>query len=639
MLWDIGNLSWGHSVSSDLINWATLNTALDPTSPFDIKARGNSYTFIFNNGIDKVEVTKLEAWELVAVTVSDEGLIVSETPRPLYHNGMYHFFYQYNPHGPLFDTGELSWGHSVSGDLVNWAFLGTALDPTSPFDVGGCWSGSATVLPDGRPAILYTGRDPGGVQVQNVAFPKNPSDPLLRKWHKPRYNPVVPQPPDVTRNNFRDPTTAWLGRDGLWRFAVAGELAGVGSTVVYRSSDFVSWERNAAPLHAAPGVPCWECPDFFPVAEGGATAGLDTSAPAIGHGVRHVLKLSKAGDEDYYVVGMYDDEADMFSPVEEDGDDVRNWRRIDHGHVFGAKSFFDARKNRRVLWAWVDEMDSRDDDVAKGWTGIQSFPRALWLDSDGKQLVQWPVEEIETLRRKQVILLGTELGSGGLHEIIGVEALQADVEVVFEIPNLAEAEQLDAKWLQDPRKLAAEKGAASEEGGVGPFGLIVMASSDMDEQTTIFFRVFKHDDGYKVLMCTDLTWSSTKASVQKPIYSGFVDVDVEKDKSISLRTLVRSLSQNCFRVTLFSGRGKRIDHSVIESFGGGGRTCITARVYPEHVATDSSHLFVFNNGAGTVKVSKLEAWELAAASVNVEDDGLVALLPPLAIPILSDDAE
>ena len=135
---------------------------------------------------------------------------------------------------------------------------------------------------------------------------------------------------------------------------------------------------------------------------------------------------------------------------------------------------------------------------------VQSFPRSLWLDTDGKQLVQWPVEEIETLRRKQVTLLGAVVGSGGLHEIAGIETLQADVEVVFEIPNLKEAEQLDPKWLQDPQKLCAEKGAAVQ-GAVGPFGLTVMASGDMREQTTIFFRVFKHDDAYKVLMCTDLT--------------------------------------------------------------------------------------------------------------------------------------
>ena len=62
---------------------------------------------------------------------------------------------------------------------------------------------------------------------------------------------------------------------------------------------------------------------------------------------------------------------------------------------------------------------------------------------------------------------------------------------------------------------------------------------------------------------------------------------------------------------------------------------MTARVYPEHAATGSSHLYVFNNGSDAVRVPKLEAWELATASINVapeeeeeeeeeEEDGLAA---------------
>ena len=60
----------------------------------------------------------------------------------------------------------------------------------------------------------------------------------------------------------------------------------------------------------------------------------------------------------------------------------------------------------------------------------------------------------------------------------------------------------------------------------------------------------------------------------------------------------------------------QIDHTVVESFGDGGRTCMTARVYPEHAATGSSGLYVFNNGNGAVNVSKLQAWQLATAAVN-----------------------
>jgi len=50
-------------------------------------------------------------------------------------------------------------------------------------------------------------------------------------------------------------------------------------------------------------------------------------------------------------------------------------------------------------------------------------------------------------------------------------------------------------------------------------------------------------------------------------------------------------------------------------------------VYPEHVAAgSSSHLYLFNNGAHPVTVSKLEAWELGTASVNVEEDYRMAPL-------------
>ncbi|CAN6269643.1 unnamed protein product [Urochloa humidicola] len=514
---------------------------------------------------------------------------------PVYFNGMYHLFYQYNPHGALWDIGNLSWGHSVSGDLINWADLGNALDPTAPFDANGCASGSVTILPNGQPVILYSGIDAARRQVQNIAFPKNPHDPLLREWTKPSYNPVVPLPADVSRDNFRDPTTAWLGREGLWRFAVSAVAGGVGSTLVYRSADFLRWERHAAPLHASRDAVMAECPDLFPVSAPGVAKGLDASAP----GVKHVLKVSMPDTlEDYYAIGRYDEETDTFTPDEDGGGDYRKWRRIDHGHVYASKTFFDAHRSRRVLWAWVNESDSEADDVARGWSGLQSFPRALWLDAGGRQLVQWPVEEIETLRRKRVAMVGADVEAGGLREVEGVESSQADVDVVFEVTSLERAEGLDPSRLLDPDVLCAEKGA-SVRGGVGPFGLLVMASGDdLREHTAVFFRVFRLLHEYAVLMCTDLTRSSTKAGVYKPVHGGFVNVDIGKDKSISLRTL--------------------IDHSIVESFGGGGRTCMAARVYPEHVARDSSsHTYVFNNGSDAVKVPKLEAWELATASINV----------------------
>uniref|UniRef100_A0ACD5ZAC5 Uncharacterized protein n=1 Tax=Avena sativa TaxID=4498 RepID=A0ACD5ZAC5_AVESA len=338
-----------------------------------------------------------------------------------------------------------------------------------------------------------------------------------------------------------------------------------------------------------------ECPDLFPVADPGDQNGLDY-APSNG-AAWHVLKLSvMATLQDYYVVGRYDDSADTFAPAAGSDNDSRTWRRLDYGHVYASKSFFDARKNRRVLWGWANESDAEADYVARGWSGVQTVPRKVWLDRDGKQLLQWPIEEIETLRKKRVELLGAKVNSGGVNKVIGIAGSQADVEVVFEIPALEGAENLEPNGLLDPQKLCGEKGA-SVRGGVGPFGLLVLASGDLHEHTSVFFRVFKHDGKYKVLMCADLTRSTTRADVYKPSYGGFVDMDIQETRSISLRTL--------------------IDHSVVESFGGGGQTCITARVYPEHAKISNNHMYMFNNGTGMVKVSKLEAWELATATVNV----------------------
>ena len=47
--------------------------------------------------------------------------------------------------------------------------------------------------------------------------------------------------------------------------------------------------------------------------------------------------------------------------------------RYDYGNFYASKSFFDPSKNRRILWAWANESDSKEDDVKKGWAGIQVF--------------------------------------------------------------------------------------------------------------------------------------------------------------------------------------------------------------------------------------------------------------------------
>lgn len=60
----------------------------------------------------------------------------------------------------------------------------------------------------------------------------------------------------------------------------------------------------------------------------------------------------------------------------------------------------------------------------------------------------------------------------------------------------------------------------------------------------------------------------------------------------------------------------QIDNSVVESYGAGGKTCITSRVYPTLAILGDAHLFVFNNGSETVTVENLNAWTMKSPRMN-----------------------
>ncbi|KAJ1383618.1 Glycosyl hydrolase family 32, N-terminal [Sesbania bispinosa] len=140
----------------------------------------------------------------------------------------------------------------------------------------GVWTGSATILPNGEVIMLYTGSTNELVQVQNLAYPADPSDPLLVDWIKYPGNPVLFPPPGIGAKDFRDPTTAWLTSEGKWRITIGSKLNKTGIALVYDTKDFKTYERVEGILHAVAGTGMWECVDFFPVSTK-VENGLDTS--------------------------------------------------------------------------------------------------------------------------------------------------------------------------------------------------------------------------------------------------------------------------------------------------------------------------------------------------------------------------
>ncbi|OVA04096.1 Glycoside hydrolase [Macleaya cordata] len=472
------------------------------------------------------------------------------------YNGIYHLFYQYNPLGAVW--GNIVWGHATSTDLINWIHHDHAIYPSEAFDINGCWSGSTTILPGEKPMILYTGIDTQNRQLQNFAVPKNLSDPFLREWIKPiDQNPIMTPIDGINPSSFRDPTTAWKGSDGRWRVLIGAEE----KALLYRIS-----------LNG--------------------TNGVETSV--ISPSVKHVLKMSLGGtDHDYYTIGTYYPDKDKYVP-EIGFVDANSGLRYDYGKFYASKTFFDSAKNRRILWAWISESSNEAVNVEKGWAGIQGIPRTLWLDKTGTRLMQWPVKEIETLRANRVDLPSQELKEGSVLEVSGLTASQADLEVSFELPMLEDAEILDPSWV-NPRLLCSPKEGSVLGGKVGPFGLLVLASKNLEEQTAIFFKVFKDHNRYVVVMCSDQSRSSLGEGLDKTTYGAFVEIDPVHEK-LSLRTL--------------------IDHSIVESFGGDGKTAITARVYPKLAIDGEAHLYVFNNGTENVRISRLSAWSMKRAQVN-----------------------
>nr|GEW26045.1 glycoside hydrolase, family 32 [Tanacetum cinerariifolium] len=514
----------------------------------------------------------------------------------MYYKGFYHLFYQYNPKGAVW--GNIVWAHSVSTDLINWIPLEHAIVPSEPFDKYGCWSGSATILPGNKPVIIYTGiakqKPEPGYQVQNYAIPANYSDPYLRKWIKPDNNPII-KPIHQNVSSFRDPTTAWFN-NGHWKLVIGSKTNYRGIAYLYKSRDFIKWTKAKHPFHTKRDVGMWECPDFFPVSSKG-TNGLDTSA--IGDDVKYVFKASLDMTRfDYYTIGTYDLVKDKYIP---DNTSVDGWAglRYDYGNFYASKTFFDPIKKRRILTGWANESSTASEDMAKGWSGIHLIPRKVWLDPSGNKLLQWPVVELDKLRGQKIELSNRKLNKGDTIKIKGITVAQADVDVTFTFSSLEKAELYDEKWDKFPSENLAKSicgiRGATIQGGLGPFGLMTLASSKLEEYTPVFFRIFKTTHNkHRVLLCSDATPSSLNQNEYKPSFGGFVDVDLA-EKKLSLRSL--------------------IDHSVVESFAEGGKTVISSRIYPTLAVGENAHLHVFNNGSEII-TTRLNAWSMNTAHIN-----------------------
>jgi beta-fructofuranosidase len=347
---------------------------------------------------------------------------------PIFWQGKYHMFFQYNPNGAFW--GDMHWAHAVSEDMVRWKHLPVAVAPTpgGP-DKDGVFSG-CTIIDNGIPTIVYTGVNP---ETQCIAT----SSGDLTEWTKFSGNPVIAGPPaglEVT--GFRDPAV-WKEGD-TWLMALGAGFRGKGGAILlYESKDLRHWtylhplvsghmKEGSSSKDPVDSGEMWECPDFFPL------------------GAKHLLVISTERVEKY-LLGTYKDR--RFQP--------ETMGAIDLGSYYAARTMTNTG-DRRILWGWITEGRSVDAQRASGWSGAMALPRELTLY--GSQVQMRPAAEVEKLRGKH---LGAEATGDCLElqaEIDAGDAVQAGLKLRAAPDG---TEQTLLYYDREQRKICVDRSRAS----------------------------------------------------------------------------------------------------------------------------------------------------------------------------------
>lgn len=292
---------------------------------------------------------------------------------PIYFNGQYHMFFQYNPEAAVW--GNMSWNHAISSNMLHWTNLPVAFTetPGGP-DSAGCFSGSTIAVEEGkhkRVYAVYTGvvkskeqetiRAEALQESQCLAWS---DDPMLKQWSKGP-EPIVPLPPAGLKvTGFRDPSV-WKQDDWFYMTVGSGIERVGGCVLLYRSKDLKIWDYlhplvsgewngNATTNPVADGE-MWECPEFFP---------LDGAHVLIYSTLRKVFWQS----------GELDAKTMKFNP--------RKTGLLDLDAFYAPKTQLDA-KAQRILWGWIPERRPEPEYRLAGWSGMMSLPRVMNLDKDG----------------------------------------------------------------------------------------------------------------------------------------------------------------------------------------------------------------------------------------------------------------
>ena len=296
-----------------------------------------------------------------------------------YYRGIAHLFYQFHPYSK--EWGPMHWGHCISKDMVKWEFLPVALAPDMPYDMDGCFSGSAIETPDGH-LLVYTGvthEEQDGVkqEYQNQCIAIGDG----KVYKKVQKNPVINGnmlPEKFSREHFRDPKI-WKEDDGYYLVVGNKTSENKPQVVLFHSENMYDWKYVSVLAEDLTGKygNMWECPDFFEI-DG-----------------RYILIASPQdmcadkefhnGNNSVYFLGDYDKTLHKFN--------YNGAYALDDGIDFYASQTTVTPDGRRIMIGWMQSWDSNIRPVEQKWSCMMTIPRELKIVND--RLIQNPIHEIE----------------------------------------------------------------------------------------------------------------------------------------------------------------------------------------------------------------------------------------------------
>lgn len=372
----------------------------------------------------------------------------------IFHNGLYHIFYQKNGNGPYW--GRLNWGHQTSPDLVTWTEQKVVLSPDPDgYDKEGCWSG-VSFSDGGKAYIMYTGVD--GATAQMCLAESNAD---ASEYQKLTANPVVLAPPaPYTSNDFRDPFI-WQENGIFYMIIGTGNSTG-GAALLYKSTDHLTWQylyplKKGVQATDQSGV-FWEVPMFLNF--GGKR--VFTAQPVPYNGVpARILYWTGSFENEFFT-------ADQTPPKQLEPGDA----------LLGVTTTTDAA-GRTIAIGIIPDILPGVEQRKNGWANLMSLPRVWSLSTDGTTLLQKPLPELDKLR-------------GANHHFDHLEAAAGQTNL---LPGI-EGRHIEIRTTMDP-------GMASKA------GIVVAKSADGTERTRIYWDVVAG------ILVVDRTHSSIHSNAPK----------------------------------------------------------------------------------------------------------------------------